>query len=213
MDQPLQKFWRYLNEPIDPAVRVVVAALVIPLAVSFALPLWNIHMLAPQYPQGLDLDIYSYKVEGGNEGRDINEINTLNHYIGMAPINREQLSDLGWLPFAIGILALLALRTAALADVRGMIDLCVLGLYVSLFAFGRFVYRLYVLGHNLDPRAPMDVEPFTPAIFGTKQVANFTISSYPQGASILIACFVAGITLATAYQLWVGRRRASRGTP
>ena len=63
-------------------------------------------MLAPQYPQGLTLDIYAHKVEGGRNGADIQEINTLNHYIGMKHLDRAQLSDLDWLPFGFGVLAL-----------------------------------------------------------------------------------------------------------
>ena len=40
-------------------------------------------MFAPQYPDGLRLDIYSHKLEGGSSGQDVKEINVLNHYIGM----------------------------------------------------------------------------------------------------------------------------------
>ena len=210
MHEPLNKFWEFLAEPIKMSARPLLAALIVPLALSFALPLWNISMVAPQYPQGLTLDVYLYKVEGGNDGQDINEINTLNHYIGMAPINREQLSDLGWLPFAVGFMMLFALRCAAIGNVRILIDLFVVSSYISLFALSRFIYRLYSLGHNLDPHAPMDVTPFTPAIFGTKQVANFTITSYPRGAAILIALYVVGIALITLWQLVGGRRAAMR---
>ena len=49
----------------------------------YLFPLWNLTMFAPQYPDGLRLDIYSYKLEGGNSGQDVKEINVLNHYIGM----------------------------------------------------------------------------------------------------------------------------------
>ena len=35
---------------------------------TYLLPLWNMTMFAPQYPDGLRLDIYSYKLEGGNDG-------------------------------------------------------------------------------------------------------------------------------------------------
>ena len=40
-------------------------------------------MFAPQYPEGLRLHIYAWKLDGGNHGQDIREINVLNHYIGM----------------------------------------------------------------------------------------------------------------------------------
>lgn len=216
MRAPFTAFYEFLGRPILPLARVVLVALIVPLVLSFAMPLWNISMRAPQYPNGLSLDIYLYKLEGGHDGQDIAEINTLNHYIGMAAIDREQLSDLGWLPFAIGFLAIVTLRCAVIGDVRILVDLLVLAGYVSLFSLGRFVYRLYLLGHNLDPRAPMHVEGFTPAIFGTKQVANFTITSLPRGATVMIGAFVAGVAVVTLWHLVRGRlqaQRAERGSP
>lgn len=33
--------------------------------------------------------------------------------------------------------------------------------------------------HNLDPTASIKVQPFTPPFFGSKQIANFTVNSYP----------------------------------
>jgi len=201
MKEPLDKFYAFLAEPLKMGARPVLALLVVPLVLSFTVPLWNITMKAPQYPDGLTLDIYLHKVEGGNEGHDIQEINTLNHYIGMAPLDREQLSDLDWLPFAIGFLAIIALRRAAIGTVRILIDLLVVSAYISLFALSRFVYKLYVLGHNLDPKAPMDVEPFTPAILGTKQIANFTVTSLPRTASFLIGAFVLGVAVVTVWHL------------
>ncbi len=50
---------------------------------SYLVPLYDMTMFAPQYPEGLRLHIYSYKLDGGNRGQDVKEINVLNHYIGM----------------------------------------------------------------------------------------------------------------------------------
>jgi len=101
-------------------------------------------------------------------------------------------------------------RCAAIGDVRILVDLAVLSTYVSLFSLSRFIYRMYVLGHNLDPQAAMKVEPFTPAIFGTKQIANFTVSSYPRGASVMIAAFVTGVCVVAVWVLLRGRNQALR---
>jgi hypothetical protein len=90
------------------------------------------------------------------------------------------------------------------------VDLAVLSTYISLFSFSRFIYRMYVLGHSLDPHAPMKVEPFTPAIFGTKQIANFTVSSYPRGATVMLAAFVTGVCLVAIWVLLRGRNEALR---
>lgn len=210
MKEPIDKFYEFLGRPIRMGSRPVLAALTVPLALAFLFPLWNISMVAPQYPQGLSLDVYLYKVEGGREGRDIQEINVLNHYIGMQPIDRAALTDLDWLPFAMGFLIVVALRCAAIGNVRILIDLVVISGYVSAFALGRFVYKLWVVGHELDPKAPIQAEPFMPAVFGTKQIANFTVTSFPRLGTVCVGAFVLGVALVAAWHLYVGRRDALR---
>jgi hypothetical protein len=125
----------------------------------------------------------------------------------MARIDRASLSDLDWIPFAFGALVLLTLRVAAVGDVRSLIDLLVLSGYFGVFSLGRFYYRLYVFGHNLDPRAPFEVEAFTPPIFGTEQIANFTTTSLPGGATLLVGVFVLGLFAVVAWNL-AGSMRA-----
>lgn len=208
----IEKFYAYLDTPIRMSVRVMLAALIVPLLLSYVTPMWRISMFAPQYPKGLYLDIYSYKIEAGNEGQHLQEINTLNHYIGMQHLDRAEMSDLDWLPFGFGALALLALRVAAIGTTRSLIDLTVINLYVCSFAFARFIHKLYVYGHELAPDAPVKVEPFTPAIFGTKQIANFITHSYPASGGLLIFVYAAGVTLLTAWYLYAGRAQALRRT-
>lgn len=201
----LEAFYEFLDRPLYMWSRAVLALLVIPLALVFTEPLWRIALKAPQYPNGLWMEIYTHKVEGGNKGQHIAEINTLNHYIGMHRIDRAELSDLDWIPFAIGLLIVLALRCAAIGNIRALVDLVVLTAYVSVFAFGRFVYKLYVFGHNLDPTAPLKIEPFTPAIFGTKQIENFSTTSTPQLGSLYVGIFATGTMVLLAWHLIAGR--------
>lgn len=204
----LAAFYEFLDRPLIPWSRVVLAVLVIPLLLTFTQPLWKIEMAAPQYPKGLSMEIYAHKVTGGHDGKDIPEINTLNHYIGMHKIDRAELKDLDWIPFALGLIAILALRCAAIGNVRALLDLLVVTGYVSVFAFGRFVYKMYVYGHTLDPEAPIKLKGFTPAIFGKKQIANFTTESWPQMGSILVGIFVTGLMGITLWHLIAGRRQA-----
>jgi copper chaperone NosL len=201
-------FWEYLDAPLRGRGRLLLVLLTIPLLLSFAFPLWQIFMKAPQYPSGLTMEIYSYKVVGGNDGHDVQEINTLNHYIGMHTITREELRDLDWIPFAIVGMALLALRAAALGNVRSLIDLSMIAVYVSAIAFGRFVWMLYEFGHHLDPKAPVKVAPFMPVVFGEKQIANFLTRSMPQLGSLLMGAFTLGVLGLTALYLWRGRQAA-----
>jgi copper chaperone NosL len=201
-------FWEFLDLPLRVPARLLLVVLTIPLLLSFLFPLWRISMEAPQYPQGLTMDIYSYKVVGGNDGHDVQEINTLNHYIGMSTITREELRDLDWMPFAIVAMALLAWRAALLGNIRTMIDLSMIAAYVSVIAFARFVWMLWEFGHNLSPTAPVKVEPFMPVVIGSKKIANFMTHSMPQLGSVCLFVFTAGIFGITLWYLWRGRREA-----
>jgi hypothetical protein len=172
------------------------------LAVAIFLPLWQIHLVAPQYQEGLDLYIHSYKLEAGNDGQDLTEINNLNHYIGMQPIEEEDFAEMTFIPFLLGGFALLALRAAVFAKVRAVIDTLVLFIYFGIFSMWRFYYQLYTYAHNLDPRAPMDIEPFTPILIGWKKIANFTQYSFPREGSALLL----GAVLCFAAAIWLGVR-------
>jgi len=210
MSPALEKFYAFLDRPLYGWSRLVLLAMVLPLVLSFTQPLWRISMTAPQYPDGLYMEIYTHKIDGGNNGQHIKEINTLNHYIGMHKIDRAELSDLDWIPFGLGLLIILTLRCAAIGNVRSLVDLAVLAGYIGMFAMGRFVYKMYVFGHNLDPDAPIKLEPFTPAIFGTKKIANFSTQSYPQLGSIFIGVFFAGLLGVLGWHLFTGRKQALR---
>ena len=210
MKAAIAKFEAFLDQPLWSWSRIVLALLVIPLVLAFSQPLWRIRLEAPQYPRGLELDIYAHTLEGGNHGQQLQEINNLNHYIGMHKIDRSELSDLDWLPFALGALALLTLRAAAIGNVRSLIDMSVLTGYVLLFSMGRFVYKMYVYGHNLAPDAPFKVAPFTPALIGSKQIANFTTYSQPMLGTVLVSVFFVGLLAVTVGHLWAGRRAAVR---
>lgn len=195
------RFYTVLGRPLRVRSRLLLISLLLPLAVSFFFPLWRIRMVAPQYPKGLLMDIYAYRLAGGNDGRDIAEINNLNHYIGMAKIEQSSIPELGWIPFAFGILGLLLLRVAVVGAIRDLVDLSVLLVYVTAFFFARFVLMLYNYGHQLDPQAAFRVEPFMPVVVGTKQVANFTTHSLPQWGTFFLGTFAIGVVLIAAWHV------------
>jgi hypothetical protein len=193
----------WLARPLGTRSRWFLLLLLTPLFLALIAPIWQMRFEAPQYPQGLQLTIFPYTVTG-----DVQEVNTLNHYIGMGKIDRAALSDLDFLPFAIGAFALLLLRVVAMGDLRSLVDLVALYTYFGVFAFARFAYTLYVFGHNLDPKAPFQVEPFTPTVFGTGTVANFTITSLPARGSFYLASIGVALLVILALNLR-GRPRAS----
>lgn len=211
------RFWDRLQEalarPIGGGSRIVLVALTGLMVLSFFLPLWQYSMEAPQYPKGLSIDIYFDKLEGGHGGHDVNEINELNHYIGMRNIERSQLVELDWVPFAFGVLMLLGLRAAVMGTGRSLVDLSVLIAYLSLFTLSRFIYWLYSFGHDLDPRAAINIEPFMPVIVGSKQVANFMTHSYPRAGSAIVATYALGVAFLTVWHVWAGLRRGRSSRP
>jgi hypothetical protein len=194
----LERLNQFLARPLNMGPRLLVLAGALLLVAIYVAPLWNLTMFAPQYPEGLRLDIYSYKLEGGNGGQDLKEINILNHYIGMRNLVADDFTEFKWLPFVVGALGLLYLRAAVLGTVGGLVDVLVLNVYFSAFALWSFGYKMYVYGHTLAPTAAVKVPPFMPPMFGYKQLANFEVYSYPQAASyamalstlLLIAAFV-----------------------
>lgn len=190
------------DRPVPDRGRLLLVAGAVLTAIAIFLPLWQIHLVAPQYEEGLNMYIYSHKLEGGNEGQDISEINTLNHYIGMQPIEEEDFTEMRFIPFLLGGFVLLALRAAFFGKVGAAIDVLVLFIYFGAFSMWRFYYRLYTYAHDLDPKAPVDIDPFMPALIGKNEIANFTQYSYPREGSVLLLVAV----LCFAGAIWMGVR-------
>lgn len=208
----IARFYEALAEPLIPWTRILLLLALIPLAWGATQRLWTIEFFAPQYPKGLQLHVYSYSISGGNEGVDLTEINTLNHYVGMRALDPADFADLDFMPFAIGALLLLGLRVAAIGDVRSLVDLAVLTGYFGVFGIARFVYMLYTYGHDLDPRAPIEMAGFMPPVWGTRTIANFTVSSFPSLGTILISIFGATVVLLALWQLWRGAQGQAQGS-
>ena len=192
----------FLRRPLNAASRLILLLGAVVLTIAVFQPMWRISLVAPQYQEGLELRIFTHKLEGGNRGQDLHEINVLNHYIGMRPIAAADFVEMKWMPFALGVFALLALRATLIGRMVSLIDLVVLFTYFGAFSIGNFAYRLYSYGHNLDPHAPMTITPFTPVVVGSQKIANFVQSSYPQSGAALLALFPLCIVCA----MWLSRR-------
>jgi hypothetical protein len=208
----IARFYEALAEPLIPWTRILLLLALLPLAWGATQRLWTIEFFAPQYPKGLQLHVYSYSISGGNDGVDLTEINTLNHYVGMRALDPADFADLDFMPFAIGALLLLGLRVAAIGDVRSLVDLAVLTGYFGVFGIARFVYMLYTYGHDLDPRAPIEMAGFMPPVWGTRTIANFTVSSFPSLGTILISIFGATVVLLALWQVWRGAQGPAQGS-
>jgi hypothetical protein len=209
MTRLLERSNRFLDLPLDVWPRLMLVLSAVLLSATLTQPLWNMTMFAPQYGDGLRLDIFTYGLEGANKGQDLKEINLLNHYIGMRDLSNENFTEFKWMPFAIGGIALLFLRAAVLGRMAALVDALVVFCYFGAFSLWSFGYKLYVYGHELDPTAPVQVPPFTPPMFGYQQIANFEVYSYPQAGTYLMLATAALLFGAVAVAWW-NARRASR---
>jgi copper chaperone NosL len=195
-----------LDRPVNRTGRILLLAATLVLLLGGTLPLWRISLVAPQYAEGLTLDMYAYQIVAGNNGQDLAEINTLNHYIGMKPIAQADFLEMKVLPFAIGVFALLALRSVVIGRIVSLVDLSVLFLYFGAFSLGSFAYRLYTYGHQLDPHAPMKIAPFMPVVMGSQQIANFVQTSLPLAGTICMTAFLVLLIAALVSSVRQARR-------
>ncbi len=197
MDNLLRREFRFLHKPLNLTSRLLLLAAAAAIAAALFFPLWKMHLVAPQYSDGLDLYIFPYKIQGGGlNGQHLVEINGLNHYIGMKPIEQADFLEMRWMPFVFGLIILLILRSVVFGEMSNVVDLFALYSYFGTFSIASFWYRLYTYGHNLDPHAPVRIKPFTPLLIGVKQIANFREASFPMAGAYLLCLSVLLIVLA-----------------
>jgi hypothetical protein len=199
MPDIFQRYTAALDRPLTISARGLVFLAALMLIPTFFAPLWHLHFVAQQYPEGLDLYVYSHDLVGGDDGNDLTEINVLNHYIGMAELRPTDFTELKWIPLVIGLIGVLTLRAAAIGTLRSVLDVIVIAMYFGGFSLWSFWYKLNYYGSNLDPKASVQVEPFMPPMFGYKKVGQFDVWSYPTMGTYLFLAFglllVAGVLL------------------
>ena len=176
---------RRLLDYLLPSALLMLSALM--LIISIFLPYWRMTMTAPQYPKGLTVDVYVNHLEG-----DMREIDELNHYLGLPPLDEG-----GRLERAISVWALVALGLLLIADVfihnqwAGILAIPALGFPVAFVA--DLWYILYTYGHSIDPTSALGgaIDPFTPPLLGVGKVAQFgTIASFQLGFYLALAAMV-----------------------
>jgi len=178
-----------------PALYVTAAVLT---AAALALPLWGFAMSAPQYP---DETLHLQVVRTGIAG-DVHEVETLQQYIGVRfPTELAELQWAGRAMIALAVLLVAAAFTRSTAVGRAYRFLCAAAMLAFIASAAVAVQaRLYRLGHERDPHAPIRaVHDFTPPLIGRVKVGNFTVWSFPHaGAVTLFVAFglsVAGVRL------------------
>lgn len=189
---------------LKPITRLLVALSAVLMVSAYFVPLWQILMWAPQYPEGLEMKIWINTISG-----DVKIISALNHYIGMKHIEVEMFPEFGYMVYIVGFLIGAGLLTAFVKKRFLLITYCVLMITSGIGALVDFYLWGYDYGHNLDPTAPIVVPgmSYQPPLIGTKQLLNFTAFSGPDiGGWIFMAAALLAIG-AFVYEIKFAKKR------
>lgn len=158
----------------------------------FKFPLWNITLGAPQYPDPLGMNIYIDGIEGVEEF-DIQNIDGVNHYIGMKKIPKaEEMWEFTVFPQVITGMVILGVLIGTLGFFGKVSYKWFLGWFMLmslLGILGMYDFNAWLLdyGTDLNPKAILkltdaDGNPlsYKPPLLGTAHILNFTAHSYPR---------------------------------
>jgi len=196
---------------LGPGARIAVAIAALALLAVLVLPLWRIDLEAPQYPEGLGMEIRVNTIVGVKPN-DLNNINNLNHYIGMKVIRPEDFPELRFMPLIVAGLSAMGLVVAATGRRRLLYAWAALLVLCALAGLADFYRWSYDYGHNLDhERAIIKVPGMTyqPPLIGSKQLLNFRAHSWP-GSGGWIAIAAGGLVTLVAGRELVRTRWARR---
>ena len=186
---------RSLSRKLPAVSRWLVATAAALLVAVFLVPVWRISLKAPQYPEGIGMVIRVNTITGVKEN-DLNNINGLNHYIGMKAIEPDKIPILDTMPIGLGVLAAAGFLAALYGRrwaVLSWLGAMAVGGGLALLEFYKWSYDY---GHNLDPQAIIKIPGMTyqPPLIGSKQLLNFTASSWPDVGGVLAAvAFALGV--------------------
>ena len=164
------------NKQLKPVSRILLIICGLSLIAVLFFPLWRIDLVAPQYPEGLRLLIYTHQLAG-----DVDIINGLNHYIGMKTLHTKDFVEFSVLPYLVGFFSLAFIVTAILGQRKYLYLLLLLFIcfgVLSMYDFWRWEYNY---GHDLQPDAAIVVPgmSYQPPLIGFKQLLNFGAYSIP----------------------------------
>jgi copper chaperone NosL len=105
----------------------------------------------------------------------------LNHYIGMKHISVDMFPEFKFLPYVVGFFMLLGMAVAITGNRKFLLAYLVLTVLGGALAMYDFYKWGYDYGHNLDPKAAIQVPGFSyqPPLFGHKRLLNFDAYSFP----------------------------------
>ncbi len=163
--------------------RILICLSAILMLSAYFLPLWKILLEAPQYPEGLEMKIWLTGLTG-----NVDQINGLNHYIGMHHIVVDNFWEFKVLPYLFGALVAFGFFVAWNGKLKFLRIWMGLLVIFAIFGFTDFYLWEYDYGHNLDPMAAIKVEGMTyqPPLIGYKQLLNFLAGSLPDVGGYIV---------------------------
>ncbi len=183
------------------ASRILFGIAALLLAGVFVLPLWRIHLIAPQYPEGLGMEIHISDVHG-IQPQDLGNINELNHYIGMKTIEPNAIPELRLMPkIVVGIIVAGLLVAIAGRRILGWVWIAAFGL-LGVVGMVDFYKWEYDYGHHLDFEHAIIKIPgmsYQPPLIGSKQLLNFTATSWPGPGAYIIGLSIALAVVALVF--------------
>jgi len=185
---------------------LVVVGLVLMGAAYFS-PMWWVSLKAPNYPEhtfpdGVRIHMHWYGVENGcrmeesdeiavDEALDcVEEMNTINHYIGMEPIEKGAVVEFAAAPYLFGAFGVMLVALLFYSGPFWWL-LAIPAILAPVVFLADFSAWLWWFGHNLRDWAAFTVKPFMPTVLGEGKVAQFSTLAYPHyGFALSVASAV-----------------------
>jgi len=184
----------------------------------YIFPLWSIMLGAPQYPDPLGINIHIDGIQGVEEF-DIQNIDGLNHYIGMRTLPKpEDMWEFGTFPLVTGGMITLGVLIGILGFFGKVSYNWFIGWFMLmsiLGVLGMYDFNNWMVdyGTNLDPNAIMkltnpDGSPmsYKPPLFGHTKMLNFDVTSLPATG----AWFMFTGMMLTVVAFFIGRKQSGQ---
>ncbi|WP_341461485.1 nitrous oxide reductase accessory protein NosL [Zhouia spongiae] len=182
------------------------------LLLLFVFPIWQITLIAPQYPDGISLYIWINQITGDTPST-IQNINILNHYVGMKYIEPDAIPELTYFPYIIGGMSALGVIIALWGKrLLYLVWSAILGILGLLGVYDFYLWE-YDYGHNLSPSAPIKVPgmAYQPPLFGEKYLLNFLAKSYPESGTYFM--FFAIVLALVAFYITRRKHKSLKAKP
>lgn len=169
----------YIYKPmkkLTTAGKISILIVIACITTLWVFPMWRIDLAAPQYPEGIYMNIWINDLSG-----DVEIINGLNHYIGMKSIHKDDFPEFVYLPIVLISFCVLGLAVFLINRKFAYYTWTVIFLVIAAISMYNFWKWEYDYGHNLDPTAPIKVPgmAYQPPLIGYKKMLNFEALSQP----------------------------------